>query len=978
MIAIHSLALSLVPLLGCVAPAGFASPRAQDAPAAEDFRPLQFGDPPGELAYDEPFFPGEDPDPAITPPETILGQAHGTRLSHHEEILACFRAWDEESPRLRLESIGRTHEGRELVVAVITSPANQARLETIRRNLARLRDPRGLSEAEARRLIDQTPPVAWLGYSIHGDELSGADAAVALGYHLAADRSERTRALLERIVVVIDPCMNPDGRERIIGMTEQAAGYTPNLDYEGMRRGRWPFGRGNHYLFDMNRDWIAGTQPETRARWRAALTWHPQLFVDAHEMGSLDTFLFYPQAAPIHPNFQPRHLEWQKRFAAGIAAAFDRFGWGYYTREWADGWAPFYSDAWGSLIGAVGILYEQARTAGTPLRRESGEVLTYREAVHHQATASLASLETLAAVRTEILADYLAQARRNVAADTPGNGRLFVVRPGANDERTRELVRILLQQGIEVLRTREAARLGEAASARGVRAEELELPAGALVVSPRQPQGQLVHAFLDFDPRMSAEELRSEREELERKGSSKIYDTTAWSLAHALDLDAWWCDAAEIDTERVGAIPAAEGGVVTRAQTAKPVYAWVVDGASDRSVRFAARAMEHGLFLHFAEKPFTAAGRRFPRGSLLVRRHENDWDGKDVAALVARAAREAGVRAFETTTGRSPDEGPDLGGGHFLALRRPRVAILAGSPVSPDTYGHLWHELDRAIGVPFTILEAQALGRYDLRRYDVLIAPPGAFSGSSARWKSALEDWVEGGGTLIACGSSAAALTREAAGLSRVVLRRDALDEIERYRAVAERERAAREIEVDETLVWGEGPTAGGDEQEDASGADARADEGAESSGEDEEDEAPAGPKGETPEELDAWRRRFFPRGVFLRGEVRPEAWITAGCGEELPVFCDTSNVLFAPRGVETAVRLAPAERLRLSGLVWPEARERLADSAWLTVEGRGRGQVVLFSSMPAFRGFHRGTARLFANAVVYGPGLGANLPNPR
>ena len=145
----------------------------------------------------------------------------------------------------------------------------------------------------------------------------------------------------ERLVVVIDPVMNPDGRERIISMVEQSAGYTPNLDHESMHRGRWPYGRGNHYLFDMNRDWMAGTQPETRGRWQAVQSFHPQLLVDAHEMSSLDTFLFYPQAEPLNPHLPPRHLFWQRAYAEGAARAFDAWGWSYYTREWADGWAPF-------------------------------------------------------------------------------------------------------------------------------------------------------------------------------------------------------------------------------------------------------------------------------------------------------------------------------------------------------------------------------------------------------------------------------------------------------------------------------------------------------------------------------------------------------------------------------------------------------------------------------------------------------------
>lgn len=951
---------------GAAAPAG----KAQDPPAER--APIRFGDPAG--TYDEGFFPGADHDPRFPSPGDLLGQEHGSRLARHDEILAAFRSWSELSERMRLFPMGATHEGRELLYAVVTSPANHANLAGIQADLGRLFDPRGLSSDEAERILADTPPVAWMGYSIHGDELSGSDAALAVAHHLIADRSAATAELLERIVVVIDPCMNPDGRQRILGMVEQSAGYTQNLDHSSMHRGRWPYGRGNHYLFDMNRDWIAGTQPETRARWRAILAFHPQLFVDAHEMGGLDTYLFYPQARPILTDLRPDHVQWQSVFAADIARAFDRHGWGYYTREWADGWAPFYSDAWGSLIGAVGMLYEQARTHGSPLMRASGEVLAYRETVHHQAEASLACLGTLAERRQEILASYLEWKRSHVDPETTAPGRVLVIPPQQNLDRSDALLAALLAQGVEVQRAEQDLAARNARGTRGEELEELEVPAGSLLVPLLQPQAPLVSAFLGFDPRMPLEDLVRERESLERKGSSRIYDITSWSLPLAFDLEAWWCDVpVDRGVSRVTAVPARIGAVLPAPDPARPVYAWVVDGARDASVAFAARALELGLAVHFADEPFSSAGRAFPRGSLLIRRHENDQRHADLAQLIERAANEARVEVFATDTGRSPDEGPDLGGGHFHLLARPRIAVLANAPVSSDRYGHLWHHLDVELGVPFTLLDAQELGWADLRRYNVLVLPPAG--GGLRPILKGIEDelaaWIESGGTLIACEESAALLTRGGLGLSQVVLRSDALDELEQHRAPALRERAARRITIDEELLWNGVSEA--DPEQDSAQEETETAEDSES-----EPPAPFSVPGETKEERESWLQRFAPRGAMLLGECRPESWLTAGTGATLPVLVDGSDVYLAPASVETAVRLASSPRLRLSGLLWPEARERLADSAWLTRESRGAGQIVLFASTPAFRGVQRGSARFFSNALIYGPGLGASQPIQR
>lgn len=952
--------------LGCAAPSKAMPASAPSSAAGQDEATadsIRFGDPAG--AYDEPFFPGTEYDPAIPTPDSFLGQQHGSRLAHHAEIVRAYRAWAELSDRITVAEYGRTHEGRELIYAVVTSPANHARLDAIRADLGKLADPRDASGLDA--IVERSPAVAWMGYSIHGDELSGADASLAVGHHLIAGQGSAIETLLENVVVVIDPCMNPDGRERIVGMVEQSAGYTPNLDYASMQRGRWPYGRGNHYLFDMNRDWMAGTQPETRGRWAIAQSFHPQLFVDAHEMGSLDTFLMYPQNAPHNPQLPTWLVEWQRRYAEGAAAAFDARGWSYYTREWADAWAPFYSDSWGALLGATGMLYEQAGIAGFPLRRASGEILTYREAVHHQAVASLANLTTLSGNRQAALAAYLENGRRNVAADTPGNDRMFLCVPDANADRMQELVRILDGQGIEYGVAESEFDAGDVVDGYGAKEDSRTFPAGTIVVPARQPRAQMVKAYLGFDERMPHDDLVREREELERKGGSNIYDLTSWSLPHALDLDAYWAASADVATEERG-----REARVTTIVGPTPAVGWLVSASDDSAVAFAARALESWLAVHAADDEVPVGGSVvLPRGSLLVRATENEGDWEAVERRVLAAATAAGVRTVRRVgTQLTPDaesnETPDLGGGHFSLLARPRVAILSNSPVSPDTYGHLWHHLDSEVGVPFSILDAQSLRRYDLRRYNVLVVPPGGVRSVLEANQSALEDWVQGGGTLIACGGAAAALTSGQLGVSSVTLRRDALEDLTPYRLQAERDRSAIEVTVDDALVWGDPVD---EEPEDS------VESGAEGDEEEEADPLDRYDPTEIPEEHDAWLRRFSPRGATLLGEVDEEAWITSGAGELMPVLFTGRDVFLSDGSARTAVRIAPEDEMRIGGLVWPEARERIADSSYLTVERKGRGQVILFAGVPGFRGYHKATARLFANAVVLGPGLGASQP---
>ncbi|MFT7465241.1 MAG: hypothetical protein ACI9EF_003606, partial [Pseudohongiellaceae bacterium] len=659
--------------------------------------PLRFGDP-LELSDGGPFFPLADHDPAQPTPEQVLGQGHGTRLARYEEIVRCFELWADTSERMTLSAHSTSHEGRALLSAIITSPGNHARIASIAADFARLVDPADLDAAAAEALLDELPAIAWLGYSIHGDELSGADASLAVAHHLVADRSADMERLLDQLVIVIDPVMNPDGRERIVSQIEQMSGRVTNLDVGAMQRGRWPYGRGNHYLFDLNRDWMTGVHPETRGRWAAARALPPQLFVDAPEMGALDTFLFYPQSDP-HNHFLPSTLDsWQQVFAADQAATFDAEGWSYYTREWADAWAPFYSDAWGSLSGAVGMLYEQAGIAGFPLRNLAGQLVTYRDTVRHQALSSMANLNTLVDHRREVLADFLSNKRAAIDPGSPGNGRMLVFRPGRHPTRERELLSLLLGQDIRVYRLSDSLTVNNGTDTLGEHHESLDLPAGTWLIPAAQPFGALVKSYLSFDVRLGERFLLKEREDLERGEGTNIYDVTAWSLPLLFDLDALWCDApADVPGLKLTIIPEALGELVELPGQGQPV-AWVVDGSDDRCLRFAVSAMEAGLVVVAADEAFDGDEHRFSRGSILVRRADNDTGS--LREHVSRAADDGGVTAVAVYGGRAPDGGADLGGGHFAYLSRPRVAMLSNAPVGTDTFGHLWHVLDQRLGVP--------------------------------------------------------------------------------------------------------------------------------------------------------------------------------------------------------------------------------------------------------------------------------------
>jgi hypothetical protein len=931
-----------------------------------------------ELRYDHEFFPGTKYDPEIPTPEEILGFRTGDRAAFPHEIESYLETLAAASPRVELREYARSHEGRALHYLVISSVENIARLEGIQKGMQRLADPRGLAASEAKKLTDELPAPGWLAYSIHGDETSGSDASMAVAHHLAAGMSAEVEAILENVVVLIDPMQNPDGRHRYLQQIAEFRGKSPNFDDMSLLRGYWPWGRGNHYLFDLNRDWILGVQPETRGRIRAASSWHPLLFVDIHEMGAQNTYLFSPTRSPRNPHLSSAHERWENLFAREQSEAFDRWNWLYYTGEWNEGWYAGYTDSWGGFRGALGILYEQAGYAEDGVRIASGDVMTYRGGVHRQAVSSIANLASLAKNRREMLAGFAAEKREAVAPDGPYSKRTFAILPSMNRSRLSSFLDQMDLQGFEVYVTDTDLAVSGGVDQLGVRFGKRSLPTGTILLPNRQPEARLLAAMLEFDAPMPADYLERERRSVLRTGQTSIYDLTAWNLTMFYGLEALTVDgdlsASSRRVERPrDALPAAAAFVPPDPEGA--AVARVVDGVDDASVALAARLVERGVEVRVAEKPFELGGHSFSRGSVVVLPFDNRRFDIDFNRMMDEAAAELELVAAAVPTGLGDGDLPDLGGGHFRRLVPLRIAVLARQGVDGTDFGSIWHAIDQRLAIRHSHLDREYLALSDLGRYNVVVLPNAWRGELSEAERKILEDWVDDGGTLIAIARSAAQVAASDSELSDVRGLADVLDKLEVYELALERERQWRASEVPDTeRIWSHTL-----------------------------DSTPAYPWDTTvelerpgAEELrrrDTWAAMFMPQGAFLAARTDQEHWLSFGSGEILPVlFGRSSQVLMAADGVEAPVRagaLLPAEaeavrvgwstvpaghelRVRMSGLLWPEAASRVANTALVTRESKGRGQVILFASPPTFRGTSRGTERLFMNALVYGPGFGA------
>ncbi|MEM6731824.1 MAG: M14 family zinc carboxypeptidase, partial [Myxococcota bacterium] len=474
-------------------------------------------------------------------PKAFLGYEVGTRPASPATVVAYMSALAEASPRVRMVKMGETHEGRDLVLLLIGSEAHLASAEQLSETFRRVSDPRKVSsDDEARRALKGLPAVAWMSYTIHGNETSGSDSAMEVAYRLATSDDPITRAIRDQVLVYLDPLQNPDGRQRAVSAHESTTTKVVDLDTVSLHSSEmWPYGRGNHYLFDLNRDWFSLVHPESRARVSRIAQALPQLQVDAHEMGPNETFLFTPSRHPFNPQRPSTLSRWEGRFSRDLARAFDANGWSYYTREWNEEFFPGYGSSWSAYLGTIGILYEQARTQGFTLKQRGGTILTYKEAVAHQTTSSIANLQTLAENRAAVLEDWLRARRSAARASSRTLFKAYVFRGDRHPERARRLAEVLTLQGIEVLRASKPVTLNGAHDIFGT-VQKLTVPAGSYLVRLDQPNARLIRNLFDFHVPMGAKFLREQREYLELGKGSRLYETTAWSLPHAYGLDTYW------------------------------------------------------------------------------------------------------------------------------------------------------------------------------------------------------------------------------------------------------------------------------------------------------------------------------------------------------------------------------------------------------------------------------------------------------
>jgi Zinc carboxypeptidase len=643
----------------------------------------------------------------IPTPKQFLGFQVGNQHVMPSEVVAYMKELDRLSDRITLIEYAKTFENRPLLLLTITSPKNHQNINQIKAEHQKL-----MNAAEAQKLdTKKMPVVLWMGYSVHGNEPSGVNASLLAAYYLAAAEGVAIDSLLDEAVILLDPCINPDGGNRFANWVNSNKSIVPNPDPNTRELNEaFPMGRTNHYWFDLNRDWLHQQMPESRGRLVQFYDWKPNILTDHHEMGSNSSFFFQPGVPKrTHPMTPQRNIDLTNKIGKYHAQFLDKIGSAYYTQENFDDFYYGKGSTLPDVNGSVGILFEQGSSRGH-LRETTNGLLSFAFTIRNQFTATLSTLQAAKEMRVEML-DYM----RNFYKDASPEANKTYVFGGSNDKaKTAEMVNILRRNQIDVFQLNST-----------IEAEKQVFSTeNSFAVPMAQPQYRLIKAL--FERRTKFED-------------SLFYDVSAFTLP--LSMDVPFSERMDVRLgKKVTENVSIKGSVFGKSSLS---YAFEWDGYF--APRAAADLMKKGYSLKVASEPFTAIvdgkERKFDYGTVVVSVQNQEQTLIDLKSMAERD----GLDFYGVNTGLTP-EGMDFGSDGFKKMKNPKVLVITGPGTNNSDAGEIWHLLDTRMSIPTTMAEIEVVNRADLSKYTHIAMVSGAYSNLS---ETKIKQFLQGGGVVI-------------------------------------------------------------------------------------------------------------------------------------------------------------------------------------------------------------------------------------
>ncbi len=658
------------------------------------------------------FFYALLPAQQIKSPSEFLGYELGTEFTRHHEVVAYYEYLAKEvGERVQLNYYGQTNERRPLLLAYVSSVDNSINLEKIRSE--HLKSTKGQGNSSI--------AIVWLSYNVHGNESSSSEASMQTIYELLTGKSK----LLENAVVIIDPCMNPDGRDRYVNWYNENKNTPNNVDPNSKEHQEgWLKGRSNHYMFDLNRDWAWLTQIESQQRLKVYNSWLPHIHVDFHEQAINSPYFFAPAAEPYHEVITNFQRDFQVTIGKNHAKYFDKNGWFYFTKETFDLLYPSYGDTYPLYNGAIGMTYEQGGggAAGLGIITTIGDTLTLKDRIAHHLTTGISTVEVAASNSEKLNVEF-----RKFYAPKKFKYKSYVL--NGHIDKLDALTALLKKHEIDFGWSSGATVKGFDYTSGEIM--NATLTNNSLVVSTDQIKGTLVKVLFEPNAKLS---------------DSLTYDITAWSLPYAYGLNAIASevkvDATKTNSSHKVSPPLQENS-----------NAYLSDWNSMKDARFLAALLKENMKVRFTQKAFVLEGKEFHRGSLIITKSDNK-NTKDFFKKLNAIAQQCNVSLKSTSTG-FVDRGNDFGSSAVGMIKNSKVAVLSGEPTNTLQFGEIWHFFEQQLQYPVTILHDSKLNAADIQDYDVLILPDGGYTHFLDSDKlNELKEWVSNGGKLIAMGAA--------------------------------------------------------------------------------------------------------------------------------------------------------------------------------------------------------------------------------
>lgn len=658
----------------------------------------------------------------LTSPQEFLGYRVGTRFTRHHQVVDYYQLIARQQPnRVKLMQYGTTFEGRPLMLAFIGTPENLQKLESIRTN--------NLALVNGSNSSRNMPVIVWLSYNVHGNESSSTEASLLTLHTLADPNNQQVNNWLKNTLIIMDPCINPDGRDRYVNWYNSVAGDRYNPDPNTREHAEpWPGGRSNHYYFDMNRDWAWQTQEETRQRMKMYNQWMPQVHVDFHEQSINGPYYFAPAAQPYHEVITKWQRDFQQQIGKNNARYFDKNGWLFYTKERYDLLYPSYGDTYPIYNGAIGMTYEQAGggRAGLGIIKADNDTLTLVDRALHHYTTGISTIEVSSTNQEKLLKEFgqfFDDARKGQGAEF----KTYVLT--TSDASKLNALKDLLR--------RNEISFGAVGSTsfKGYQyfsgKEESFVNEGLhIAISGNQTRSVLARVL--FEPKTVVTD-------------SNTYDITAWSLPFVYGIKCYGVKE-KLDIRD-------EENITSAITSVNEGYGLLIPYTSFQSGRVLAALLSNHLKVRFAEKPFTYQSKEYPRGTLVVIATGNPANWHATTQEVCKQFR---VQPVSVETGFM-DKGIDFGSPDMkVALPGMKVAMVTGDATSSLSVGEVWHYFERQLNYPISLINATDLPRVNMKNINVLILPDGNYRSWSAdkNMMDKLKDFVRNGGKIIALKSA--------------------------------------------------------------------------------------------------------------------------------------------------------------------------------------------------------------------------------